>query len=107
MDKRYKEVQDILKAEYGSEDYVDPFVPNMQEFIRLRKWVCWADGPDPDGRWIGFCPLHDRRRRSEASAIWDFVKGMYWCNSDPSCHPGQRAISIQNLYIMLATKALV
>jgi hypothetical protein len=105
MDKDFKGVQEILEAEYGWEDDM-AFVPSMQDFNRLRKWVCWQDGIDADGRWSGFCPIHDRSRRSEGSAVWDFVKGMFRCNGEHPCHEGKRAISINNLYLELAYQRL-
>ena len=105
MDKDFKGVQAILEAEHAYEDDA-AFVPSMQDFERLRKWVCWSDGLDPDGRWLGFCPIHDRSRRSEGSATYDFVKGMFRCNGEIPCHKGKRAISINNLYLELAFQRL-
>lgn len=106
MDKDFKGVFEVLRAEYGWDGNELTFLPSMQDFTRLRKWVCWADGTDVDGRWLGFCPFHDRSRRSEGSALYNFVKGMFWCSADPSCHPGRRAMSLNNMYLELATRAL-
>lgn len=105
MDKDFKGVHAILEAEHGWEDD-DAFLPSMQDFIRLRKWICWDDGVDADGRFIGFCPLHDHARRSEGSAVYDFVKGMFRCNGEESCHHGKRAISLYNMYLELALTRL-
>jgi hypothetical protein len=99
-------VRKVLAEEYGWEtDELTP-LPCMADFDVWRKWVCWGDGVDVDGRFIGFCPLHDRRRQHEGSAVFDFPKGMFRCSGDPSCHPGKRALSIQNLYVQLAVRVL-
>lgn len=105
VDKDFKGVHEILVAEYDWTDG-DEFIPSMPEFQRFRKWVLWADGLDPDNRLIGFCPLHDRSRRTEGSAVFDFVKGMMWCQASPSCHAGRRAMSLTNLYVEVASRSL-
>jgi hypothetical protein len=106
MDKDFRGVLEILQAEYEWSSSDDTFIPSMQDFTRLRKWVCWADGLDDNGRFNGFCPLHDRARRTEGSAVYDFVKGMFWCNREESCTAPRRAMSLNNLYLELATRAL-
>lgn len=104
IDKDYLGVQKILKDDYGVSVGIEN-LPSMQQFEIWGKFVLWADGIDPEGRFLCFCPLHDMNRRDEGSGLISFGKGMFWCNTDPSCL-GQRAMSFPNVYLRLAQSSL-
>lgn len=72
-------------------------LPHPNVFTQYHVWVLWGDGCDDDGNFIGYCPLHDQAMEVEASAEFNFRKGVMRCANDPSCHPGKRAMSLGNL----------
>lgn len=69
--------------------------PHPKVAKQFDRWVLWDDGCDDDGNFIGHCPLHDSDRSVEASAEFNFVKGVMRCSKD--CHPGKRAMSLTNV----------
>lgn len=70
-------------------------LPHPNILSQLVDWVLWEDGHDEVGNFIGWCPLHDPAREVEASAEFNFSRGIMRCVGD--CLKGRRAISIQNL----------
>lgn len=58
------------------------------------------DGVDQDGYWFGWCPLHGEARDPEQpTAQFNFRKGVMRCLGEPSCHAGQRVMSLTNVAI--------
>lgn len=73
-------------------------LPNVQEYNRWRNWVRWNDGCDPEGNFIGWCPLHDRKRNADIGlATYNFLRGSFSCMNAPSCHEGRRGMTLVNL----------
>lgn len=63
------------------------------------------DGTDESGYWLGWCPLHDDVMDPEIpSAHFNFKAGVLRCLREPSCHEGQRVISLTNATIKLANR---
>ncbi len=77
-------------------------LPHPTVLTQFVPWVLWSDGCDENGVFIGWCPLHDQGRQTEASAEFNFTKGIMRCAGDPCCHEGKRAMSIQNLIQRMA-----
>lgn len=72
------------------------FLPSAWHEKRFGPWVDLNDCDDA-GNFIGYCPLHDNAKEHDASAEFNFSKGIMRCQADPSCHPGKRAMSLQNV----------
>jgi hypothetical protein len=86
-------------------DIPEEFLPN--EFQKNLWWglVIEKDGTDGEGYWHGWCPLHDNTQDPETpTALFNFLRGVMKCNGEPSCHPGQRAISLQNVFVRMYRK---
>lgn len=80
----------------STEDALD----DVPEDLKPRKyhawasvWVLWGDGADEGGYFIGFCPICDPQRQREASAEFNFLKGVFRCSSK-CCHPNKNVMSI-------------
>lgn len=86
-------------------DVDDWLMPTGPQYTTFKRWVCWGDGTDEQGRFLGWCPLHDQPGDAP-SALFNFNKGMFWCQADPSCHHPRRAMSIQNLLHVIAVRTL-
>ena len=80
-------------------DDVSPLVmPTQNQRALWWHFVMADDGVDPDGYWLGHCPIHDLKRDLEvATAQFNFRKGVMRCLGEPSCHEGKRAVSLTNV----------
>jgi hypothetical protein len=66
------------------------------------RFVIESDGADPDGWWLGHCPLHDKRGAGvEPTAQFNFQHGALRCMGDPRCHP-RRSMSLNNVLAEMA-----
>lgn len=72
-------------------------LPTPTRYAQFADWVLWDDGAQDDGSLLGHCPIHDAGRSKPGSAEFVFAKGVMRCQGDPSCHPGKRAMSLQNV----------
>lgn len=64
------------------------------------RFVIEADGVNPEGYWLGWCPLHGTPGDANApSAQFNFRKGVMRCLGEPSCHPEQRVMSLTNVIV--------
>lgn len=64
--------------------------------------VIVKDGTDQAGYWHGWCPIHDEVRNPDLpSALFNFESGVMVCQGDPSCHEGQRTMSLTNVLIRM------
>lgn len=70
-------------------------LPHPNVLTQFVAWVVWQDGCDERGTFIGWCPLHDPGKEVEASAEYNFTKGIMRCVG--TCHHGKRAMSLQNV----------
>ena len=66
-------------------------LPSPPVFSQYEAWVLWGDGADDEGNLLGHCPLHDKQREVEASAEFNFRKGVMRCQGDPRCDPRKRS----------------
>lgn len=63
------------------------------------EYIIEDDGADPDGWWLGRCPLHDKEGVGvEPTAQFNFQHGALRCMGDPCCHQ-KRTMSLNNVLI--------
>jgi hypothetical protein len=72
------------------------FLPSPFQYGLWKDWVDWDAGADPDGNFLGSCPLHDKSKE-ETSAVYNFDRGVLRCQNDPSCHAPKRAMALGNV----------
>lgn len=64
---------------------VEPiYRPSPFQYSDARDWVNWEDGADPDGWFLGTCPLEKDKRRKKHLARFNFFKGVMQCGE--GCH---------------------
>lgn len=83
---------------------VQDLSPDPSAAQRDLWWVfiIEADGADPDGWWLGHCPLHDKEVSGvEPTAQFNFQHGALRCMGDPPCH-SRRSISLNNVLSQMA-----
>lgn len=74
------------------------YMPSKAQRELWWSLVMESDGVDQDGYWLGFCPIHDSVKDTElATAQFNFRKGVMRCLGEPSCHDGQRSMSLTNV----------
>ena len=83
------------------------FLPSPYRHPQFEPWVLWSEGCDDQGNFIGYCPMHDDGKETEASAIYNFLKDVIRCQGDPSCHDGQRAMSLTNVWAGMQSREQV
>lgn len=76
-------------------------LPSPPVYRSFARWVIWEDGCDDQGNLLGWCPLHDAAKETEASAEFNFHKGIMRCQGDPRCHT-KRAMSLNNVMASMA-----
>lgn len=78
------------------------FLPSKWQWRFWGPFIDPGQGTDPDGAFLGWCPIHDTTRdRERMSAVFNFAKGIMRCEGDPSCHQGKRAVSLSNVAIKM------
>jgi hypothetical protein len=83
---------------------VQDLPPDPSATQRELWWafIIEADGADPDGWWLGHCPLHDKEAESvEPTAQFNFQHGALRCMGDPPCHE-RRSISLTRVLTEMA-----
>jgi hypothetical protein len=75
------------------------WLPSPPQHRRFEPWVLWDDGASDTGDFLGFCPMHDPDKTTEASAEFNFMKNIMRCQGDPPCHEGKRAMSLSNVTV--------
>lgn len=72
----------------------------LRSVPQFHGWVVWEDGRDEQDNWIGWCPLHDPNKEREASAEFNFKKGVMRCanGAEGDCHKGKRCMSLSNVF---------
>lgn len=66
------------------------------------SYIIESEGADPDGWWLGRCPLHDMKGAGvEPTAQFNFQHGALRCMGDPPCHD-RRSISLGNVLSRIA-----
>lgn len=70
-------------------------LPSKWQWARIKEWVDWDSGCDPDGNFNGWCLIHDKNKEM-MSAVYNFDRGVMRCQEDPSCHAPKRSMSIVN-----------
>lgn len=109
--KSSEEVNMVTKAERKAAEQeeinerladVEPlFRPSPFQYRLAKDWVDWDDGCDPDGFFIGNCPLQRDKRRRRHLARYNFQRGVMQCTED--CHAGMgNFISLVNASSMRA-----
>ena len=79
-------------------DVAPRFLPSKWQANVTKGKVDWSLAPDIDGNWLGSCLI------CKGPAVYNFDRGVMKCDSDPSCHEPQRAVSIQNALLRLASE---
>lgn len=77
-------------------DVDEEFRPSPWQFTTFKTDVDWLDGCDPDGYFLGRCPLAMGKSHP---ARFNFLKGVMRCDPDedrPSCHEGRHTLSLAN-----------
>jgi len=72
------------------------FLPSKAQYGLWGTWVDWELGPDPVGEFLGSCPLHDQDKE-DASAVFNFDRGIMRCQGSPSCHAPKHAMALGNV----------
>lgn len=81
---------------------------HMPSKYQKSLWANWYQedlGTDPQGRWLGWCPLHDPERATEASATYNFSVGSMTCLAASKCHKGN-SISLDRVIAAIASRFL-
>ena len=79
-------------------------LPSVAQYNLWRNSIQWQRGCDPEGQFIGWCPLNPERLEGRHMAWFNFHKGTYTCGED--CHPDTRSITLVQLSNMVADRAL-
>lgn len=77
-------------------DVDEEFRPSPWQFTTFKSDVDWLDGCDPDGYFLGRCPLAMGKPHP---ARFNFLKGVMRCDPDedrPSCHEPTHTLSLAN-----------
>lgn len=86
----------LAEIEQACPDVEPMFKPSPWQFDVLRDAVDWGDGCDPDGFFIGTCPLQKDKRRRSHLMRFNFARGVVQCTA--GCHEGMgNFISIGNM----------
>lgn len=93
-------------------EVAEEHLPTVEMFNTWRNWVRWDLGCDSDGRFIGWCPLHDRfceageDNPDNGAAGFNFATGSFDCMHDPSCHAPKRGMTLVSLFMHCARRYL-
>lgn len=106
---RYARSNDDVRAALPDCDL--EYLPTAQQFNLFRGWVRWDLGCDMDGRFLGWCPLHDSDQEAfsesnVAGAGYNFSRGTFHCDNE-SCHPNKRGMTLGQLVERVAERVLV
>lgn len=87
-------------------DVDEMYLPSQSQKELWWYWIKPRSKPNADGWWKGYCPLHDKDRRSKkASASFQFDHGVMQCHGITSCHEGKRVMSLTNVMIKMNRSA--
>lgn len=86
-------------------DVSEQHLPSKHQEGLWGSFVILEDGTDSQGNWHGWCPIHDNVMDPDVpTALFNFLSGVMTCNGEPSCHEGQRTISLTNVLIRMYKK---
>lgn len=91
---------------------VSPHDPSSAQRATWGAYVIWESGPDGDGWWLGWCPVHDSSQGDidAPSAQFSFSHGSLRCMGNPAngmglpCHAPTRAVSFQNALSLMVNR---
>lgn len=75
--------------------------PTERQKTDWWRFILPDAGTDPQGWWLGWCPLHDKQQLADqATASFNFDRDAFRCTAESPCHEvvqGKRGMSLTNL----------